>query len=104
MFDGLISNVAALTAIRLAPESIGYMIPSHLSFEPGALLLTEITGLTPMLNMDMRLGEGTGCALLFPIIEAALRMIEEMGTFAVLGKSREEIGSKAMAYRGKFPQ
>lgn len=102
--DGLISNVAALTAIRLAPESIGYMIPSHLSFEPGALLLTEITGLTPMLNMDMRLGEGTGCALLFPIIEAALRMIEEMGTFAVLGKSREEIGSKAMAYRGKFPQ
>lgn len=100
--DGLISNVAALTAMRLAPESIGYMIPSHLSFEPGAVLLQEITGLAPMLNMDMRLGEGTGCALLFNIIEAALRMIEEMGTFAVLGKSKEEIADKARAYRGEF--
>ncbi|MCL2459156.1 MAG: nicotinate-nucleotide--dimethylbenzimidazole phosphoribosyltransferase [Desulfobulbus sp.] len=102
--DGLISNVAALTAIRLAPEAVEYMIPSHLSFEPGAKLLREITGLEPILDMDMRLGEGTGCALMFPIIEAALRMIEEMGTFAILGKSRDEIGDHIMAYRGKFPR
>lgn len=100
--DGLISNVAALTAMRLAPESIGYMIPSHLSFEPGAVLLQEITGLIPMLHMNMRLGEGTGCALLFNIIEAALRMTGEMGTFAALGKSKEEIADRAEAYRGKF--
>ncbi|MDR2549660.1 MAG: nicotinate-nucleotide--dimethylbenzimidazole phosphoribosyltransferase [Desulfobulbus sp.] len=102
--DGLISNVAALTAMRLKPAAVEYMIPSHLSFEPGAKLLREITGLEPMLNMDMRLGEGTGCALMFPIIEAALRMIEEMGTFAILGKSRDEIGDHVMAYRGKFPR
>ncbi|WP_310599489.1 nicotinate-nucleotide--dimethylbenzimidazole phosphoribosyltransferase [Desulfobulbus sp.] len=102
--DGLISNVAALTAMRLKPTAVEYMIPSHLSFEPGAKLLREITGLEPMLDMDMRLGEGTGCALMFPIIEAALRMIEEMGTFAILGKSRDEIGDHVMAYRGKFPR
>lgn len=102
--DGLISNVAALTAMRLHPAAVEYMIPSHLSFEPGAKLLREITGLEPMLNMDMRLGEGTGCALMFSIIEASLRMIEEMGTFAIIGKSRDEIGDHIMAYRGKFPR
>ena len=102
--DGLISNVAALAAMRLAPEAVEYMLPSHLSFEPGAKLLREITGLEPMLDMNMRLGEGTGCALMFSIIEAALRMIEEMGTFAAIGKSRDEIGDHLMAYRGKFPR
>ncbi|MGD9947051.1 MAG: nicotinate-nucleotide--dimethylbenzimidazole phosphoribosyltransferase [Desulfobulbus sp.] len=102
--DGLISNVAALTAMRLKPETVQYMIPSHISFEPGAKLLKEITGMEPMLDMNMRLGEGTGCALVFSIIEAALRMIEEMGTFAIIGKSRDEIGDHIMAYRGKFPR
>jgi nicotinate-nucleotide--dimethylbenzimidazole phosphoribosyltransferase len=102
--DGLISNVAALVAMRLKPEAVEYMIPSHISFEPGAKLLKEITGLEPMLDMDMRLGEGTGCALVFSIVEAALRMIEEMGTFAIIGKSRDEIGDHVMAYRGKFPR
>ncbi len=102
--DGLISNVAALVAMRLAPDALDYMIPSHLSFEPGAILLREITGLEPILNMNMRLGEGTGCSLMFSIIEASLRMIEEMGTFAALGKSRDEIGDHVMAYRGKFPR
>jgi len=102
--DGLISNVAALAAMRLKPEAVEYMIPSHLSFEPGAKLLREITGLEPMLDMNMRLGEGTGCALMFSIIEASLRMIEEMGTFAIIGKSRDEIGDHIMAYRGKFPR
>lgn len=102
--DGLISNVAALTAMRLKPEAVEYMIPSHISFEPGAKLLKEITGLEPMLDMNMRLGEGTGCALAFNIIEASLKMIEEMGTFAVLGKTRDEIGNHIMAYRGQFPR
>ncbi|MGI6656486.1 MAG: nicotinate-nucleotide--dimethylbenzimidazole phosphoribosyltransferase [Desulfobulbus sp.] len=102
--DGLISNVAALAAMRLVPESVEYMIPSHLSYEPGTMLLREVTGLEPMLDMRMRLGEGTGCALMFPVIEASLRMIEEMGTFAVLGKTRDEIGNHLVAYRGKFPR
>ncbi len=102
--DGLISGVAALTAMRLKPEVIDFMIPSHISFEPGAKLIKEITGLEPMLDMNMRLGEGTGCALVFSIIEAALRMIEEMGTFAALGKTRDEIGNHLMAYRGQFPR
>jgi nicotinate-nucleotide--dimethylbenzimidazole phosphoribosyltransferase len=102
--DGLISNVAALVSMRLAPLSVEYMLASHLSFEPGAVLLKEITGLTPMLDMNMRLGEGTGCSLMFPIIEAALRMIEEMGTFEALGKSREEISDRFSAYQGKFPR
>ncbi len=101
--DGLISNVAALTALRLKPECVDYMIPSHISYEPGAQLLKEITGLEPMLDMQMRLGEGTGCALAFNIIEAALKMIEEMGTFEVLGKTRDQISGPDLAYKGKFP-
>ena len=100
--DGLISNVAALVAMKFNPVCVDYMIPSHISFEPGAKLLKEITGLEPMLDMNMRLGEGTGCALVFPIIEAALRMIEEMGTFAIIGKSREEILCPDKAYKGEI--
>jgi nicotinate-nucleotide--dimethylbenzimidazole phosphoribosyltransferase len=56
-----------------------------------------------MLDLNMRLGKGTGCALAFNIIEASLKMIEEMGTFEALGKSREEIGSSSTAYHGTFP-
>ncbi len=100
--DGLISNVAALVALRLEPQVIDCILLSHISCEPGAKLLKEITGLEPMLDMDMRLGEGTGCALSFPIIEAALKMTREMGTFASLGKTREEICSPLEAYHGKI--
>ncbi|MBP1156806.1 nicotinate-nucleotide--dimethylbenzimidazole phosphoribosyltransferase [Paenibacillus sp. PvR052] len=87
VIDGFISSAAALVAARLAPLSVPYMLASHLSQEQGhARLLAEI-GLTPMLVMDMRLGEGTGAVLSFPLIEAAVKIMQEMATFANAGIS-----------------
>ena len=85
VIDGLISGVAAVTAARLNGEFTGYMFPSHLSIEPGAIVINEILGLDPMLAMNMRLGEGTGCALAFNIIEASTCIMNNMGTFADIG-------------------
>lgn len=89
VIDGFISTAAALVAARLAPACKPYMIASHLSQERGHARLLQELGLTPVLQLDMRLGEGTGAALLFPIIDAAGRIMLEMATFASAGVSRE---------------
>ena len=81
VIDGFISSVAALCATKLNPEIKGYIFPSHISAEAGAKYVMEQLELEPMLNMDMRLGEGTGCALEFMIIEAALKIMNEMPSF-----------------------
>lgn len=81
VMDGFISSAAALCAIKLNPLVKDYIIPSHLSNEPGAKPMTEALGLKPMLNLGMRLGEGSGCPLAFQILEAALYTLENMGTF-----------------------
>lgn len=85
VIDGFISGTAAVAAAKLAPKSVNFMFASHRSAEPGAAIISGILGLSPMLDMNMRLGEGTGCALAFNIIEAAARIINEMGTFADIG-------------------
>ncbi|WP_261381544.1 nicotinate-nucleotide--dimethylbenzimidazole phosphoribosyltransferase [Paenibacillus cremeus] len=87
VIDGFISSAAALIAARLAPLSTAYMIASHLSQEQGHARLLEEIGLVPMLRMDMRLGEGTGAVLAFPLIEAAVKLVKEMATFADAGVS-----------------
>lgn len=79
--DGFISSTAALCAVKLNPLVKEYIIPSHLSGEPGAKYVMEELGLKPMLNLGMRLGEGSGCPLAFQIIEAGLYTLENMGTF-----------------------
>jgi nicotinate-nucleotide--dimethylbenzimidazole phosphoribosyltransferase len=61
------------------------MFTSHVSVEPGTAVISETLGLSPMLDMNMRLGEGTGCALAFNIIEAATKIMNEMGTFGDIG-------------------
>lgn len=81
VIDGFISSAAALCAVRIEPLVINYIIPSHLSDEPGAKHLMEELKLKPMLNMGMRLGEGTGCPLAFQIIEASLYTLDNMGTY-----------------------
>ncbi len=85
VIDGFISGVAAVAAYRLKTESKNFMFTSHVSVEPGTAVISEILGLNPMLDMNMRLGEGTGCALAFNIIEAATKMMNEMGTFGDIG-------------------
>lgn len=81
VLDGYISYAAALTAYNINPRCKDYMIASHLSAEPGAKKALELLGLDPFLNMDMRLGEGSGAALAFNIIEAANFVYKNMLTF-----------------------
>jgi nicotinate-nucleotide--dimethylbenzimidazole phosphoribosyltransferase len=81
IIDGFISAAAALTAFKLNPLAREYMIPSHSSAEPGFGLIMKEMGLKPMLNLEMRLGEGTGCPLAFNIMDAATKIITEMATF-----------------------
>ncbi|RAU97617.1 nicotinate-nucleotide--dimethylbenzimidazole phosphoribosyltransferase [Paenibacillus sp. YN15] len=90
VIDGFISTAAALTAVRLAPAAKGYMIGSHLSGEQGHALLVKEAGISPMLGLDMRLGEGTGAVLAFHLVEAAVKIMAEMATFAQAGVSGGE--------------
>ena len=88
VIDGFISGAAALVAQSLAPLCREYMFASHLSQEPGHRIMLEMLGLKPVLHLDMRLGEGTGAALTFSFIEAAIRIINEMATFDEAGVSQ----------------
>ena len=82
VIDGFISAVAALIAVKLNPLSAQYMFASHASAEKGYALAMKEIGLSPMLSLDMRLGEGSGCPLAFMIISAAEAVIVNMATFA----------------------
>ncbi|MCX7923379.1 MAG: nicotinate-nucleotide--dimethylbenzimidazole phosphoribosyltransferase [Clostridia bacterium] len=81
LIDGFISSAAALVAIKIKPEVKDFIFPSHGSAEPGSKLIMEALGFEPMLNLEMRLGEGTGAALAFHIIDAAMATYTQMGTF-----------------------
>jgi nicotinate-nucleotide--dimethylbenzimidazole phosphoribosyltransferase len=83
--DGFISSTAALVAARLAPHAAEAMIAAHLSPEPGHLLVLAALGLQPLLDLELRLGEGSGAALALPIIVAALAVLAGMATFAEAG-------------------
>lgn len=79
--DGFISALAALCAVRMNSRAVQYMFASHKSCEKGYMPLIEELGLSPALDLGMRLGEGSGCPLMFQILEASLRILDEMGTF-----------------------
>lgn len=81
LIDGFIASVAALIAYRLKPETRDFMIASHGSAEPGSRFVLEAMGLKPLLTLGMRLGEGSGCALAFHIMDAAFAAYDRMGTF-----------------------
>ncbi len=85
--DGLIATSAALVARDLCPAVAPYLIPSHLSQEPGHIAMLSHLDITPLLHLDMRLGEGTGAAIALPILVAATRLLTEMATFAEAGVS-----------------
>lgn len=78
LVDGFISGVAALAAWKIAPLSRDYMIATHKSEEPGMKVVLDSLQLKAMLHMDMRLGEGTGAVLAYPIISGALEIIKKM--------------------------
>lgn len=85
LLDGVVSNSAALVAHALAPDCAGYLIAGHLSTEPGAAVALLYLGLDPVLNLDMRLGEGTGGLLAVPIVRAAASVLGEMATMEEAG-------------------
>lgn len=74
VIDGFISAVAALIAYKLEPKTKGYMIASHISEEPGMKYIFKEIGLEPMLFMQMKLGEGTGAIMMFPVIDGAINI------------------------------
>jgi len=81
VIDGFISIVAALCAARLCPPVKEYMFASHASFEQGYRYAAEALGVTPYLHFGMRLGEGSGCPLMFAMMDAACAILRDMGTF-----------------------
>jgi len=85
--DGFISMAAAALAVAIAPNTHGYLIAGHQSAEPGHLLLLDHLGLSPLLSLNMRLGEGTGAVLAMPIVESAVALYTRMATFASAGVS-----------------
>ncbi len=81
VIDGVISSVAALIAARINREAVNYMIPSHMSKEPASIKIMEELGLTPVIYGNLALGEGTGAALLFPLLEMVLKVYHFNSTF-----------------------
>jgi nicotinate-nucleotide--dimethylbenzimidazole phosphoribosyltransferase len=87
VLDGFIAGAAALIAVRLKPEVRHFLLASHCSVEPGHRVILEHLGLRPYLDLEMRLGEGTGSALAFTLIQAAVKIYTEMATFKSAGVS-----------------
>ena len=90
VIDGYPTTAAALIAATIAPPCVDYMLASHESAEPGHRIALAYLGLRPLLQLEMRLGEGTGAALALTLLDAALRIPREMATFDGAGVSRSE--------------
>jgi nicotinate-nucleotide--dimethylbenzimidazole phosphoribosyltransferase len=87
MVDGFISTAAAMIGVGLVPEVRHYLFGAHRSVEIGHQVMHKHLGLTPLLNLNLRLGEGTGAVLAFHLMEAACRLLREMATFDEAGVS-----------------
>ncbi len=89
--DGFISTAGALLALRLAPHAGDYLFFSHCSFERGHATLLDHLGVRPLLDLELRLGEGTGAAIGIDLVSAAVKLMTEMATFeeAKVTKARE---------------
>ena len=85
VLDGVVSNSAALVAGALAPHSAGYVVAGHCSAEPGARIALRHLELDPLLDLSMRLGEGTGGLLAVPLVQAAACTLADMATLEELG-------------------
>ncbi len=89
IIDGFISTAAAMIAITIAPGAREYLIAAHKSAEIGHALMLDWLKLTPLFNLGLRLGEGSGAVLSFPIVEAACKILNEMASFDEAGVSKK---------------
>ncbi len=87
VIDGVISTAGAMVAWLLEPKVVDYLFAAHRSVEKAQSAMLDLLGLEPILSLGMRLGEGTGCALAMPIIEAGAKIIRQMATFEEAGVS-----------------
>ena len=95
VIDGFISAVAALVASRICARAKDYMIPSHVSKEPGMHVILNALDMTPSLTCDMCLGEGTGAVAFLPVLEMAVEVYQKMSTFSEIDiEDYEELGDK----------
>jgi nicotinate-nucleotide--dimethylbenzimidazole phosphoribosyltransferase len=85
VLDGVIAGAAALVARALAPDSTVVMIAGHRSVEPGASVALGALGLTPLVDLDLRLGEGSGAVLALPLVQGAARVLRDVATFDAAG-------------------
>jgi nicotinate-nucleotide--dimethylbenzimidazole phosphoribosyltransferase len=88
VIDGFISTASALLAVKMEPKVKDYLIAGHLSAERGHKKALQYLGLKPILDLQMRLGEGTGACLAFEIVEAAVKILSKMPSFEEAGVSR----------------
>ena len=87
LLDGVIAGAAALAAAALCPDAVHYMVAGHRSTEPGASRALAALGLRPVLELDLRLGEGSGAVLALPVLQAAARVLRDVATFDSAGVS-----------------
>jgi len=85
MVDGVIALAGVLVAEALAPGAVSYCVAGHRSTEPGATAALACLGLEPLLDLGLRLGEGTGACLALPLLQASARVLREMATFDAAG-------------------
>ena len=95
VLDGFISGAAALIAHSLCPNARDYVVAAHLSAEAGHRIVLSHMGLRPLLDLGMRLGEGTGAVLAMGLVEAAAACLAEMATFAEAGVADRDSGSSS---------
>ncbi|MEV4708926.1 nicotinate-nucleotide--dimethylbenzimidazole phosphoribosyltransferase [Actinoplanes sp. NPDC049316] len=89
VIDGVIAASAAVVAAAFAPHAVAAMVAGHRSVEPGATVALAHLGLTPLLDLGMRLGEGTGATLALPVVAGAARVLREVATFDSAGVSEK---------------
>lgn len=89
ILDGVIADSAALAARALAPDSIAACVAGHRSAEPGASVALAALGLSPLVDLGLRLGEGTGAVLAWPIVVSAARVLTDVATFDSAGVSQK---------------
>ena len=92
VLDGVIAGAAALAAAALCPDALGGCVAGHRSAEPGHAAAVEALGLRPLVDLELRLGEGTGALLALPLVQGSVRVLHEVATFDSAGVSEKDAG------------